>query len=102
MVNSQTASLAEMIEGSGKSLSQIARESDMSLSHISRIKSADRLPSIRTLPKLAVVLDVPLADMIRAAAEVDRPTRKRPLPEVARQIVRELQGTDDNVGNRAA
>ena len=83
--------LAQMIDMSGKSLAQIARESELSLSHVSRIRSASRLPSVRTSAKLAVVLDVPLGDLIRAAAEVNRPPRRRSLPEVARQIIRDLE-----------
>ena len=86
-----TPTLAQIIDGSGKSLAQIARESEMSLSHISRIRSSDRLPSVRASAKLAVVLDVPLGELIRAAAEVNRPTRRRSLPEIARRIVKELQ-----------
>lgn len=73
------ATLAQYIQTSGKSLAQIARESDISLSHVSRIRSHSRVPSVQVAAKLAVVLDVPLGDLIRAVAAMaqDRPERRR-------------------------
>lgn len=86
-----TPTVAQMIDMSGKSLAQIARESELSLSHVSRIRSASRLPSVTTAAKLAVVLDVPLGDLIKAAAAINRPVRRRTLPDVARRVIRELK-----------
>lgn len=50
--------LNQLIKQSQKSLGQIARETGLSLSHVSRLHSGDRQPSITTIGKLAVVLDV--------------------------------------------
>lgn len=71
--------VAQIIDTSGKSLAQIARESDISLSHVSRIRSHARVPSVQVAAKLAVVLDVPLADLIKAVAVMaeSRPSRTR-------------------------
>lgn len=69
--------VAQIMETSGKSLAQIARESDISLSHVSRIRNHQRIPSVQVAAKLAVVLDVPLGELVRAAAEIIRPNRRR-------------------------
>lgn len=74
---SSSPTMADMMEDSGKSLAQIARESDISLSHISRIRSHARIPSVQVAAKLAVVLDVPLGVLVKAAAAIVRPERRR-------------------------
>jgi transcriptional regulator with XRE-family HTH domain len=85
-----SVTMSEIIEHSGKSLAQIARESDLSLSHVSRLRSHTRLPSVQTAAKLAVVLDVPLATLIQAAAATERPARQRPRP-AALQVLKDAE-----------
>lgn len=52
------AKLTTLIADSHKSLSQIARETGLSLSHVSRINSGQRTPSPDVILKLSTVLDV--------------------------------------------
>lgn len=63
MINPTFASL---VSKSGKSLSQIARESDISLSMVSRIQSGDRTPSLAVLISVARALGVPTSELVDA------------------------------------
>lgn len=55
--------LNQLIAQSQKSLGQIARETGLSISHVSRLHSGERQPSLTTIGKLAVALDVPPGDL---------------------------------------
>jgi transcriptional regulator with XRE-family HTH domain len=97
--------MSEIIDASGKTLAQIARESDLSLSHVSRLRSHNRLPSVHTAAKLSVVLDVPLGTLIAAAASTHRPGRQRPRPQaldVLREAVGEIVNASTSTNEKAA
>ena len=52
------STFAALIQQSGQSMSQIARDSGVSLSHISKIASGDRKPSLPTVVHLAATIGV--------------------------------------------
>lgn len=72
-------SMADLIQASGKSLHRIAREADISLSHVSRIANQHRVPSLHVAAKLAAVLGVSISLLVQAANQPVR-SRLRRLP----------------------
>jgi len=65
---------ANLVTRSGKTMAQIARDSGLSLSTISRLASGDRLPSITTLVGLAKAIGVPV-DAVADACIIQREAR---------------------------
>ncbi len=55
--------LNQLIRNSRKSLGQIARETGLSISHVSRLNSGDRQPSLETIGRLAPALNVDPGDL---------------------------------------
>lgn len=47
----------------GANRSALSRETSISLSHISKVLSGDRVPSVRKLKQLAESMDVPMSEL---------------------------------------
>lgn len=58
--------IQQLISHSGKSMSRIARESGLSLSHVSRISRGERTPSPDVILRLAIVLGANAMDVLSA------------------------------------
>lgn len=69
--------LNQIIRQSRKSLGQIARETGLSISHVSRLHSGERKPSIETIGKLAVALDLSPGDLYTIVASEQRANGNR-------------------------
>lgn len=61
--------LNQLIRQSNKSLGQIARETGLSISHVSRLHSGERQPSLSSIGKLAASLDMTPGDLFTIVAQ---------------------------------
>lgn len=71
-VMKEIKTIQELIQEADKSLAKIARETGLSLSHISRINSGDRTPSMETIRKLAPVLGVTPTCLFESISATDK------------------------------
>ncbi|MBC7343689.1 MAG: helix-turn-helix transcriptional regulator [Clostridia bacterium] len=75
------AKLRQLRQQKGITLSQLSRQSGVSLAHISEIERGRGRASLKTLEKLAAVLDVPTSSLLRSQKEDSLGNKLRRLRE---------------------